>query len=376
MLTGNTPSGVADDAGELPAPPNRKSLALWLAVMGISLLFLPLFLTAQTIREDNLGLAAMLSQAQTAGASVPTLPAGAEHLQATATHVQAQLDQLGPVYRQLVAAYIDWPDILKTVSDYDDTQVTLTGVAQTENRLVITGRASDDTAVVAFAKLLENSDRFSRVIVQSITSLATPARAVSVFATPTQSNASSTPQPIFLKQPLLQTFQTAQEEHTATFLAKADRFYEITTANLAPGVDTFLTVSLEFGPTYTNDDVGPGTLTSKVNFQAPPSNIQVVIRVTNLGQAGPEMSYQLLVQEVVPKADGRATSTPATSSTLVFMATATPTETVPPSTTPVPRLTVNPTASPTATASPFPTLAAADGTVEFAILVEVKPQAP
>src|SRR5574341_1355087 len=145
MLTGNTPSGVSDasEAGGLPTPPTRRSLALWLAVIGVSLLFLPLYLTAQTIREDNLSLEAALSQAQTDVASVPTLPAEAQHLQATVTAVQAQIDLLGPIHSQLVAGHVDWPGILAIVAAYDDTQVVLTGITQTEDRLVITGRAGN-----------------------------------------------------------------------------------------------------------------------------------------------------------------------------------------------------------------------------------------
>ncbi len=369
MITGNTPSGISDasEAGGQPAPPARRSLALWLAVIGVSLLFVPLFLTAQTIREDNLSLEAALGQAQTAAAGVPTLPAKAQHLQATATAVQAQLDQLGPIHSQLVAGHVDWPGILAIVADYDDAQVVLTGITQTEDRLVITGRASNNTAVVAYAKLLEISDRFSRVVIQSITSLPAPPATATPVATPTQASASGTPQPIFLKQPLLQTFETAQEEDTAIFLAKANRFYEVSTLKLAPGVDTVLTVSLEGGPTYTNDDDRPGTLASKVTFQAPASNTQVIIRVTNLGQAGPEMSYQLLVQEIVPKTpSGLATGTPVSSSTPVSTPTAIPTAAP----------TTIPTASPTATLPPPPALAATGGAVAFAILVEVKPQTP
>jgi hypothetical protein len=274
------------------------------------------------------------------------------------------------VHRQLVAAHVDWPGILALIAAYDDKQVILTGVSQTENRLVITGRTSHDTAVVVYANSLEDSDRFSRVVIQSITSLATPPAAP--LATPTQAYTSDSPQPIFLKQPLLQTFTSNQVEHTATFLAKADRFYEVSTTKLAPGVDTVVTISLEGGPTYANDDEGPGTLASKISFQAPASNTQVLIRVTNLGQFGPEMSYQLLVQEVVPKAGSFMTSTPASSTALGDTPTAAPTETV--SLSPTPLLT--PTASPSATAPPSPTLTAVVGTVEFAILVEVKPNVP
>jgi Tfp pilus assembly protein PilN len=375
MLNENRDAGVSEaaEARGLPVEPAWKSLVLWLVVVGLSLILLPLFLTAQTTQQDNLGLESGLSQALTEVASVPTLPVGAQQLQATGTAVQAQIDRLGPVSTQLVAGHVDWSSILAIVGGYDDTQIVLTGVTQTENRLVITGRAGSDVSVTAYAQALENSARFSRVVIQSITQSAGPTQIALQTATPTQTNGANTPQPIFMKQPLLLTFVTAQQEDTATFLAKADRFYEVSTFNLAPGVDTVLTVSLEGGPTYTNDDVGPGTLASEVTFQAPAANTRVIIRVTNQGQPGPKMSYQLLAQEIVPKTTTGSATRPAASSPAATQS-ATPISS--PTSGPTDTPTASPTTLPTATLPPVPTLGASGGAVTFAVLVEVKAQTP
>jgi len=376
MLSKNTPVGipeVAETSGQ-PAPA-RKPLVLWLAVLGLTLLLVPLFLTAQTTQRDNVSLQAGLSQAQTEVGSVPTLPAGAKQLQATATAIQALSDKLGPIRSTLVAGQVDWPSVFSIVAGYDDTQVVLTGVTQTDNRLVITGRASSDVAVTAYSQALVNSGRFSRVVIQAITQFAGPAQPTGAtqLATPTitpnQTNGVDTPQPIFFKVPLLLTFATASQEHTATFLAKANRLYEVSTLKLAPGVDTVLTVSLAGGPTYTNDDVGPGTLASVIDFQAPADNTEVTIRVTNQSQPGPTMSYQLLAQEIVPKAtNGNATLTPVASNVTVEAAMPTASPTNAPA--------VSATASPTATVPPVPTLGATAGAVTFAVLAEVKVQTP
>ncbi len=381
MLSKNTPTGAPEvpETSGRPTPPARKPFVLWLIVAGLALLLLPLYLTAQTTQQDNLRLEAGLSEAQTEVGSVPTLPAGAKQLQATATAVQALSDQLEPIRSTLVAGHVDWPSILSIVAGYDDTQVVLTGITQTDNRLVITGRASSDVAVTAYSQALQNSARFSRVVIQSITQLPVPTQLADATqlappaGTPPQTNGVNTPQPIFLKQPLLLTFVIAQQEDTATFLAKANRFYEVSTLKLAPGVDTVLTVSLEGGPTYTNDDVGPGTLASIIDFQAPGANTQVTIRVTNQGQPGPKMSYQLLAQEIVPKtAGGSSTRTPGSSPAAVESATPSSSPTSGPTDTP----TTTPTASPTATLPPVPTLDASGGAVTFAVLAEVKAQTP
>ena len=381
MLSKNSPV-VIPEAAETNGPPKlatRKPFVLWLTIIGLGLLFVPFYLTAQTAQQDNLRLESDLSQAQTDVASVPTLPAGAKQLQATVTAMQAQIDQLQPIQGTLVAGHLDWPTILSIVAGYDHMQLVLTGITQTDDRLVITGRASGDVAVTAYSQALKDSARFSRVVIQSITQLAGPTphagptQLAPPAGTPNQASSTETPQPIVFKQPLLLAFTTAQEEHTATFLAKANRFYEVSTLKLTPGVDTVLTVTLNGGPTYTNDDVGPGTLASVIDFQAPAENIQVTIRVTNQGQAGPKMSYQLLAQEIVPKANsGSATHTPVASLGTVASGTPTASPTSGPTDTPA----ANSTALPMATLPPVPTLGAADGAVTFAVLVEVKAQTP
>jgi len=370
------PDATVENIEATPAePPRRKSAAIWLAVLGVSLLFVPLSLAARTLQQDNAGLEIALGQAQTAAASEPTLPPEAQNLQATLAQVQAQINLLAPVQQQLAAEHVNWPEIMAVISDHDDTQAALTGLTQTENRLVITGHASNDTEVMLYAQALENSGRFSRVVVQSITRLATP-----LFVTATQTGLVNTPPPIFMKQPLNEIFETAQDEDKAVFLAKANRFYEVSTMKLAPGVDTILTVTLDNGTTYTNDDTGPGTLASKISFQAPSENTQVLIRVANLGQAGPEMGYQLVAQEIIPTPTPTARKTLASSdSGSETLASATPTlePTAPPTQTAAP--TVAASSAPMLTATPDPGYtqsAAQAGAVEFAILVEVKRQAP
>ncbi len=92
------------------------------------------------------------------------------------------------------------------------------------------------------------------------------------------------------------------------FLAKARRWYRVTTSGLAPGVDTRLTVSVG-GLVFQNDDIGPGDLASEVTFQAT-SDSRAVVTIVNLGQFGTEMSYSIGVEEFEPEVPPTNTPTP------------------------------------------------------------------
>jgi Tfp pilus assembly protein PilN len=85
-----------------------------------------------------------------------------------------------------------------------------------------------------------------------------------------------------------------------TFLAKAGRSYRVYTSDLAPGVDTFIVVSVA-GRVYTNDDRGPGDLGSLVEFTVDVSyDDQAVVEIRNRGQYGPDKAYKITVEEILP----------------------------------------------------------------------------
>lgn len=339
----------------------------WLIVIGLAILFLPLYAISSTIGADSDRLNAELSNIQLTLVSEPTAEPEVVSLEAEAAAVQAQLSELEAIYNNLSADHVDWPSVAAAIRNYDANRVTLTGLEQSEDRLMLRGWAVDDTAVINYARLLEDSEQFSRVVVQSITlttpqptptvaatKTVTPTAAATATATPSSSGDGSgggsgstpqpatsptanprddyeiddiTPPPIFLGEVQFRNFYPTFDVDTAVFLAKAGRYYTIETANPAPGVDTFLTVTI--GDTVlTNDDAKPGTLSSEVSFQmAADQDAEVVIQITNRGQYGAQMSYQLFVQEIVP------TSQPTTVPTSTSAPTATAT-TAPPTATP------------------------------------------
>jgi len=351
-----SPSSV--DLGNLPEqrPPRRapqRAIILWLVVFGLITFFLPFYLVSTAIRADNTRLETDLKTAQdnlTRGyAPAPDV----QELMATLDQVQQSASAIEQAYPTVVAGRTDWLAIMAAIGNYDPTQLALTSLTHADNRITLNGQAIDDAAVVAYARSLEESNLFSRVVVQSMQAIATP------FATPTSTSevpgatptgiitpsvtGSPSPSPsdgyetddfqpkdIILGQPQSHNFNPIYDVDKVKFLAKAGRYYRVYTFDLAPGVDTFLTVSVA-GTTYTNDDYQPGDLSSEVIFQVGSGrDVEAIVKVTNRGQYSPDMWYQINVEEVVPTPTPTPTNTPIPTPTNTSTPTATPTITATP----------------------------------------------
>lgn len=121
------------------------------------------------------------------------------------------------------------------------------------------------------------------------------------------------PRPIILNQPQSRNFYPPGDIDRAKFLAKAGRHYRVYTTNLAPGVDTVLTIWVG-GATYTNDDRpghAPNDRSSEIVFFVGSSrDVEVIINVMNRGQDGPDKTYLLIVEEIAPTPVPTLTATP------------------------------------------------------------------
>lgn len=338
----------------LPRRSPQRVIILWLIVLGLATFFLPLYLISTAIRADNTRLEADLKSVQDNLTQVYAPAPDSQELMATLAYIQESASKLQNAYPTIVAGRTDWLAIMTAIGNYDPTQLALTSIAHADNRITLNGQAIDDAAVVAYARSLEESNLFSRVVVQSMqaiaTPFATPTSTVEPGATPTEITTPSAtgspgpslvdayetddfqPKDIILGQPQSHNFNPIYDVDKVKFLAKAGRYYRVYTFDLTPGVDTFLTVSVG-GTAYTNDDYQPGDLSSEVVFQVTTGrDVEAVVKVTNRGQYGPDMWYQIGIEEVVP------TPTP------------TPTDTP----TPTPTSTGTPTPTPTITATPTP----------------------
>jgi Tfp pilus assembly protein PilN len=347
-----------NDLPEQHQPPRlpQGTIILGLVVIGLVAFFLPLYLISTTIRDDITRSEANLLSVQATLTSISAPAPEAQELMNTLAQVQNSASEIEEASSAILANRTDWPAIMAAINNYNPTQLALTSITHADYRITLNGQAIDDTAVVAYARGLEESNLFSRVVVQSIKIVATP------FATPTStSEAALTPtaaitptetltpttklideyemddfQPkdIVLGQPQLHNFHPIYDVDKVKFLAKAGRYYRVFTTDLAAGVDTFLTVSVG-GNTYINDDRQPGDLSSEVMFQVGTGHdVEALIGVTNRGQYGPDKRYQIIIEETIPTPTPTPTDTSTPTTTTTPPLTATPTNTVIPTDTP------------------------------------------
>lgn len=331
------------------APRLLRPVILWLGVLGLTILFIPLYLMANTLGNEVAQLEAELIPLQTALAATPGALPQAQALTVTLTAVHNQTDQMAAILPMLEAENVDWNAVMLAINQGDDSGIQLTGLEQSGDQLLIRGRAVNEDAVTDYAYQLETSGQFNQVMIQSMTAVSEPfftptptplLPSATPSATPTNTPRptatktpvtpwptwtptpkltddyewdDTTPKPIFVGAPAqVHNFYPNFDVDQAVFLAKAGRTYEVSTDFLAPGVDTFLAVSY-VDVQLSNDDAMLGTLRSSVTLQAPPdSDVEVLVQVSNRGVYGADQWYDLQVIEIVP-----TTPTPSVTPTNV-----------------------------------------------------------
>ena len=328
------------DTVEVRDSPQRFGpIILWLGVLGLVILFIPLVLMSNSLDSEVTQLETEVMPLQTALASALGSLPPAQTLLVTLTAVHNQTEQMAARLPTLAAENVDWQAAMEAINNIPGDGLQLTGIKQEGNQLLIQGRAMNDGFVTDYAQQLETSGQFSQVVVQSLSQVAEP------FLPPTPTEplptavptaiATNTPvptavptmrpvtplptwtptpkltddfewddtaaKPIFVGAPSqLHNFYPNFDIDHVVFLAKAGRQYQVSTDFLAPGVDTFLTVTVG-DTTLTNDDAMLGVLSSSVTLQAPADgDIEVLVQISNRGVYGADKWYDLQVVEVVP----------------------------------------------------------------------------
>jgi len=340
---------------EQPDGSRRKAMALWLVVISLAVFFLPLNLVSSSVRDKTARLEAELQPIQETLASIGTPGPEAQQLMDTLKGIQESADAVKEAYPTIAASHFDWPAVMSAIGKYDPGQLRLTSLTQADKQITLHGLAVDDSVVVAYARALEETNLFSRVVVQSIRSIAVPTatpegsgeKPTKITPTPITPTASPTSTPslgdeyeiddvkpafIFLGEQQMHNFYPVYDVDRLQFLAKAGRCYRVFTSGLAPGVDTFLTVNVG-EVTYTNDDLQPGDVSSEVVFQVVGGqDVDAIITVTNRGQYGSDKWYQVSVEEII------VTPTPTCVSSATPTATGTATPVVTPTSSVTPDL--------------------------------------
>lgn len=344
-----------------PRRPSLETISAWFVLAGLAVFSVTLWLAAANIRKGIAQAQADLAPLRSTLTRATTPEPKVLELMNTLAQIETSIKEVQAVRPTIAASQFDWSAIMAAIGSHDPSQLTLLSLTYGGNEVTLKGRAASDVTVANYARSLERTNLFARVVVQSIKAVATPAAPPSSTptaqptppptATPSPSHTPTlTPTPdrrdayepddgeprdIFLGQPQVHNFCPADDVDQVRFLAKAGRHYRVVTTDLAPGVDTVLTVRVG-DAVHTNDDCKPGTLRSEVTFRAPAgSDVEAVVEVRNRGSYGPEMSYRLAVEEMIP------TATPLPPVTRTPLPTNTPRP--------------SPTSTLTATHAPLPT---------------------
>ncbi len=167
------------------------------------------------------------------------------------------------------------------------------------------------------------------------------------------------PRPFAIGDTETHNFYPSGDVDKIGFRVKAGRVYAVITSDLAIGVDTVVVVSVA-GQRYENDDVVAGSLASEVRFTALAEALAVVT-ISNKGQYGRDMTYDLTVVELPPTPSPSPTRTQTPTQIPTGTSTATRTSTPTPTRTSTP--TYTPTTTRTQTRTPTSTLTATGTTV-------------
>ncbi|HET90434.1 MAG TPA: hypothetical protein ENN99_06825, partial [Chloroflexi bacterium] len=307
----STLSPASEEKRHIPHRPFRRTTILWLIASSCLILFLPLYLVASTVRGAVQRLDANLAAVQLTLTSAAIPGPHVQPLLDELVQVQEMGSTLEAAHTDLTDHHVDWSAVMAAIGDYDPALLTLDSIRQSDRRLTLRGHALSDSVVLAYSQALESSALFSSVVVESIAPFAPPTSEPGPTTTPAWTRTPApnladayeiddfAPQLIFVGQPQWHNFYPIHDVDRVQFLAKAGRYYRVSTTHLSPGVDTCLTVVIG-GKTYTNDDRGAGLLNSEVLFRAgEDSDRYAAVKITNRGIYSPDSWYQIVVEELV-----------------------------------------------------------------------------
>jgi Tfp pilus assembly protein PilN len=157
-----------DTATSEQKPQSSSRLVLWLIIAGLALLLIPLYQISATVSDDNAVLEAQIADLEATLASTPQPKSSDQALKAQLLQVQTQLKALEDIQPTLTANHVDWLTVIGIISNCDPQDIVLTGLTQSNNRVILTGQAVDESTVMAYTQMLKDSNQFKRVIVQSI----------------------------------------------------------------------------------------------------------------------------------------------------------------------------------------------------------------
>lgn len=153
---------------ESSGPSTLRRLLPWLFVLGLLLLFPPLYLLSAAIESALPEMETELSTIQTQLQATPVPDAGEEELRDAVFNLRTLNANLENLRTNLTSQSVNWPAVMAVVANYDRSRMALTDLVQIETRLVLEGHADEEIVITAYADMLREDPLFALVTIQSI----------------------------------------------------------------------------------------------------------------------------------------------------------------------------------------------------------------
>ncbi len=140
----------------------------WLMALGLAVLFLPLYLISGAIKESNQTLTNDLAEIAQQQTDLSQPGSTQQTLQDDLIKARQRLETLSAGKTNLIASHINWPAVMAVIGNNGYVHMDLLSLSQADNQIVLRGQAQAESIVMTYARMLEESGQFSKVIVQSI----------------------------------------------------------------------------------------------------------------------------------------------------------------------------------------------------------------
>lgn len=148
---------------------STSQLIRWLIAFGLLTVVIALYLVSVTVTQSMLQAQTALEEIQATLNSVVEKPPEIDEMSTTLIGIEQQRQVLAELKTTLVPDDLSWPTIVGLLADYNPSLLAVKSVVMNGNEIVVSGQALDEGAVIAYADRLRASNRFGRVVVQSIT---------------------------------------------------------------------------------------------------------------------------------------------------------------------------------------------------------------
>lgn len=166
-MTDETPHNEEETTEKSAASGNTR-LVLWLIVVSMTFLVIPVFLAGGVIQEERLLLERQLAGLQAELDQPPPVNPEVERLESELLSLRNAASELESLRTTLQAGNVDWSLIMRIFIEYDPHRMALTTITNTGQRITMNGQAMNETDLMAYVDILQESGLFTQVILQSI----------------------------------------------------------------------------------------------------------------------------------------------------------------------------------------------------------------